>query len=69
MSKGVEIIGTFNNESKSEVDAIKAKAAELVDLIHEHGKNDRHVEMAIEHIEIGTMLGVKSLFPTKKTEE
>ena len=38
MSKGQEIIGKFNASEKSEVDLIKEKAIELVDLIEEYGK-------------------------------
>lgn len=62
MSKGKEIIGTFNVSSKSEVDLIKEKASELVDLINKYGKDERRKQLAIDRIEFGTMMGVKSIF-------
>lgn len=62
MSKGTEIIGTFNNENRSDVDEIKAKASELVDLIEALGKDPRRKATAITDIEKGTMMAVKSLF-------
>ena len=62
MSKGQEIIGKFNASEKSEVDLIKEKATELVDLIEEYGKDPRRKATAITDIEKGTMMAVKSLF-------
>ena len=62
MSKGQEIIGKFNASEKSEVDLIKEKAIELVDLIEEYGKDQRRKATAITDIEKGTMMAVKSLF-------
>lgn len=62
MSKGQEIIGKFNASEKSEVDLIKEKAIELVDLIKEYGKDPRRKATAITDIEKGTMMAVKSLF-------
>jgi len=60
--KGIQVIGTFNNENRAPVDEIKAKAAELIDLIHEHGQNGRHNSIATTHIETAAMFGVKSVF-------
>lgn len=66
MSKGQKIIGTFNPSGNPEVDAIKEKAAELIDLIHSSSPatilygfpaKDR----AVNKIEEGTMLAVKSI--------
>ncbi|MDM1499043.1 Acb2/Tad1 domain-containing protein [Myroides odoratimimus] len=62
MSKGEEIIGRFNNESRESVDLIKGKAIELVNLIEELGKDPRRKAAAITDIEKGTMMAVKSLF-------
>lgn len=62
MTKGEEIIGTFNSESRSEVDQIKGKAIELVNLVEELGKNPRRKATAITDIEKGVMMAVKSLF-------
>lgn len=62
MSRGKEVIGTFNVSDKSEVDIIKEKAAELVDLIDKYGVDARRKNLAISHIETGAMFAVKSLF-------
>ena len=62
MTKGEQIIGKFNNESKTEIDQIKGKAIELVNLIEELGKDPRRKAAAITDIEKGTMMAVKSLF-------
>ncbi|GAA5102667.1 DUF7681 family protein [Wohlfahrtiimonas larvae] len=62
MNKGKEIIGTFNSENSSHIDLIKKKAAELVDLIEEHGKDGRRKAIAITGIEQATMMAVKSTF-------
>lgn len=62
MSKGKEIIGIFNASDKVEVDIIKEKAAELVDLIEEYGKDERRNNIAIDKIESGVMFAVKSIF-------
>ena len=62
MSKGKEVIGTFNVSDKSEVDLIKEKASELIDLIDKYGVEERRKNLAIDHIEAGTMFAVKSLF-------
>ena len=62
MTKGEEIIGKFNVENRTDVDKIKEKAIELVNLIQELGKNPRRVATAITDIEKGTMMAVKSLF-------
>lgn len=62
MTKGEEIIGTFNTSGSEAVDAIKQKATELINLIDEHGKDPRRKATAITNIEQGTMWAVKSLF-------
>lgn len=62
MSKGEQIIGKFNNENRTDVDLIKEKAIELVNLIEEKGKDPRRKAAAITQIESGVMMGVKSLF-------
>ena len=62
MSKGEQIIGTFNSENRTDVDLIKEKAIELVNLIEEKGKDQRRKAAAITQIELGVMMGVKSLF-------
>src|SRR5690606_20148804 len=62
MSKGEQIIGTFNSENRTDVDLIKEKAIELVNLIEEKGKDPRRKEAAITQIELGVMMAVKSLF-------
>jgi hypothetical protein len=62
MNKGVEIIGKFNNQNKTEVDEIKEKAIELINLIDSYGKDERRKSIAFTEIEKGVMFGVKSLF-------
>lgn len=62
MTKGEQIIGSFNASGEAAVDKIKAKAIELIDLIEVEGKDPRRKSMAISEIEKGTMLAVKSLF-------
>lgn len=62
MSKGKEIIGTFNVSNKGEVDLIKEKASELVNLIDKYGKDPRRKAIAITNVEQGTMMAVKSIF-------
>lgn len=61
-TKGQEIIGSSNSESRNEIDLIKQKASELVDLIEEHGKCPRRKATAITDVEKATMMAVKSLF-------
>jgi len=60
--KGVDVIGTFNNESKAPIDEIKKRAAELIDLIQVTGLNGRHNAIATTHIETATMFALKSIF-------
>lgn len=62
MTKGEQIIGTFNPSSEQDVDLIKQKAIELVNLIEEKGKDPRRKAAAITQIEFGVMMAVKSLF-------
>lgn len=62
MTKGEEIIGKFNNENRTDVDLIKEKAIELVNLIEEKGKDPRRKAAGITQIELGVMMAVKSLF-------
>jgi hypothetical protein len=62
MTKGEEIIGKFNGENKTDVDKIKEKSIELINLIEELGKDPRRKATAITDIEKGSMMAVKSLF-------
>lgn len=62
MSKGEQIIGKFNNENRSDIDLIKEKAIELVNLIEEKGNDPRRKATSITQIELGVMMAVKSLF-------
>ncbi|MGL5262082.1 MAG: DUF7681 family protein [Bacteroides sp.] len=62
MSRGLEVVGTFNVSNKNEVDLIKEKAIELIDLIVEYGNSPRRNEVAINLIEQAQMMGVKSIF-------
>lgn len=62
MSKGEQVIGRFNSESREAIDVVKQKAIDLIDLIEEHGKDERRKGIAIEDIEKGVMMAVKSLF-------
>lgn len=61
-SYGHYIIGEYNPNELEEVRAIKEKAIEFINLINGLGLDQRRVDLAIDHIEIGTMLAVKSLF-------
>ena len=62
MTKGEEIIGKFNSENRTDVDKIKEKAIELINLIDVLGKDPRRKDTAITDIEKATMMAVKSLF-------
>lgn len=62
MTKGEEIIGRFNSENKTEVDLIKEKAIELINLIEQYGKDPRRKAKSFTDIETGVMFAVKSLF-------
>lgn len=62
MTKGEQIIGTFNAEGKSDVDRIKSAAIELVNIIEEVGKDPRRKAAAITDIEKGTMMALRALF-------
>lgn len=62
MSKGEEIIGTFNPNGNPDVEAIKSKAIELINLIDELGKDPRRKAAAITDVEKAQMMAVKSLF-------
>jgi hypothetical protein len=61
-NKGVELIGKFNNESKSSVDDIKSLAADLINLIDDRCPNGRRKSKAFTDIETAAMYAVKSLF-------
>jgi hypothetical protein len=62
MKTGIEYIGTFNNESKEEIDVLKAHAAQFIDLIMQHGKDERRNIIAATHVEEAAMMAVKSIF-------
>lgn len=59
---GEDIIGKFNSENRTDVDLIKEKAIELVDLIYSVTKDRRRADLAVNDIEKATMMAVKSLF-------
>lgn len=59
---GVDYIGTFNNENRNDVQQIKEKASELIDLIFLYGHDSNRNDTAARDIEKGTMMGIKSLF-------
>lgn len=61
-TKGREIIGTFNPAGEEGVDLIKAKSAELIDLIEQYSKCPRRKEIAITGIEQAQMMAVKAIF-------
>lgn len=63
MTKGQEIIGTFNPNEEESVNQIKSKATDLIDLIDSLVVNDpRRKATAITHIETAQMFAVKGLF-------
>lgn len=51
---------SFNPGSNPDVDEIKAKAAELIDLVLKAGKDPRCTAIAATHFEEGAMMAVKS---------
>ena len=59
---GENYIGSFNNENRNDVAQIKECAATLVNLIFQYGADPERNEDAARQIEIGTMLGIKSVF-------
>ena len=59
---GEDYIGTFNNEDRPEIDRIKRKAANLINMINSHGNDKRRNAVACTHIEVATMMAVKSIF-------
>lgn len=62
MSKGEEIIGTFNVNENPDVRTIKESAIELINKIEVLGKDPRRKATAYTEIEKGVMMAVKSLF-------
>lgn len=62
MSKGLQVVGTFNPNNEDAVTRIKQKAVELIDLIEELGKCPRRKSIAITDVEKAQMMAVKSLF-------
>lgn len=63
LSKGEQIIGTFNPSGNKDVETIKLSAIELINNIEKLGLDPRRKAAAITQIELGVMMGVKSLFP------
>ena len=61
-TRGQATIGDFNVSGKSEVDIIKQKSAELIDLIDEYAKDPRRASIAITLIEQAQMMAVKAIF-------
>lgn len=60
--RGVDVIGTFNNESREDVAEIKKAASEFIDMINKHGVDGRRNSIAVTHVEQATMMAVKSIF-------
>lgn len=63
LSKGEQIIDTFNPSGNKDVETIKLSAIELINNIEKLGLDPRRKAAAITQIELGVMMGVKSLFP------
>lgn len=62
ITKGEEIIGTFNPNENPDVKTIKQSATELINKIEALGKDPRRKAIAYTQIELGTMAAIKSLF-------
>ncbi len=62
LTKGEEIIGSFNPNNLSEVDEIKLEAITLINTIDAAGKDPRRKAKSFTDIEQGAMFAVKSLF-------
>ena len=60
MTKGEQIIGTFNTESRSDVDRIKSAAINLVNIIEKVGKDPRRKAAAITDVEKATAMALRS---------
>jgi hypothetical protein len=72
---GQQRVGVSFNPSKDPaVDEIKAKAAELIDLVHEIGSYEfnpevgRWAAIALQHLETAAMFAVKAAVHAKKPE-
>ncbi|WP_420588195.1 DUF7681 family protein [Bacterioplanoides sp.] len=62
MTEGEYRVGiAFNPDGNETVDAIKQKAAELIDLVAEHGKDERCTSLAQTAFEDAAMWAVKSV--------
>jgi hypothetical protein len=66
MTKGQQIVGGFNPTGNPDVDAIKVKAAELIDLIDQATPasvlyGTRAQDRAIDMVEEAAMLAVKAV--------
>jgi len=58
-----DYIGSFNNNDLEEIAKLKQLAKDFIDQIDMLGNTDeRRKGMACDHIEIATMLAVKSIF-------
>lgn len=62
MSKGLELIGSFNSEGRGDVDEIKELSSKLIDLIDQACPDGRRKSIALTNIETAQMFAVKSLF-------
>ena len=60
MTKGEQIIGTFNVESRNDVDRIKSAAINLVNIIEKVGKDPRRKAAAITDVEKATAMALRS---------
>ncbi len=61
-SKGVELIGTFNNTNADSVDQIKSAAADFVNAVQALCPEGRRKSLAFTHAETAAMFAVKSFF-------
>lgn len=58
----LERIGTFNADGRKDVEEIKSKAREFIDLVYKHCPEGRRKSFSLTQIETAQMYAVKSLF-------
>lgn len=69
MTKGQKIVGVYHRPTLDEqkaIDVIKAKGAELLDVIYENGKDNRRIAIAVTDIEKAIGIATKSVFVDKE---
>lgn len=69
MTKGQKIVGVYHSptpEEQKAIDVIKAKGAELLDVIYENGKDNRRIAIAVTDIEKAIGIATKSIFVDKE---